>query len=247
MHRLWSWSSSFWQVTVIFQHSLQRCKQKSVLIKHEKIAESNTVSLWTECRAHETLKVRYWDISKRNQKEKEKKNPKEWSLTEHRQPVCVYTTRGDAHMRIRISSYTNVRGHAPQSTAKHFAEVSDLRIGWETLFKAHGPPASHSPGKPGNICTGVFRVSSIFESVWIWDQQHTSAGRRRGVGGAAISGPGPAGDALAHAVLRFAGDPTARAVLAPGGCQHPGTLPQGLTRCQVKTPGKVQAFIPSLF
>lgn len=43
-----------------------------MLIKQEKIAESNIVCLWTECRAHETLKVRYWNISKRNQKEKEK-------------------------------------------------------------------------------------------------------------------------------------------------------------------------------
>lgn len=70
-------------------------------------------------------------------------------------------------------------------------------------------------------------------------------GGSAGVGGAAISGPGPAGDALAHAVLRFAGDPTARAALAPGGCQHPGTLPQGLTSCQVKTPGKSRLlFLP---
>ena len=56
-----------------------------------------------------------------------------------------------------------------QSRGKRFAEVADLGIRWETLFKARGLRASRSPGKLGNICTGVFGictgvfgVSSVF-------------------------------------------------------------------------------------
>lgn len=111
MHRLWSWSSSFWQVTVIFQHSLQRCKQKSVLIKQEKIAESNIVCLWTECRAHETLKVRYWNISKRNQKEKEKITLRNEAWPNTGSP-CVCTpreARAHAYLHIQMSMVTLLR------------------------------------------------------------------------------------------------------------------------------------------
>lgn len=49
---------------------------------------------------------------------------------------------------------------------------------------------------------------------------------------------GPTGHALPHSIPGFAENPTGRAMLALGGCQHPSTVPWGLTRCQAETPGK---------
>lgn len=74
-------------------------------------------------------------------------------------------------------------------------------------------------------------------------------GGSAGVGGAAASSPGPAGDTPAHAVPRSAGDPTGRAVLSPGGCQRPGTarVAPGTRQMSGGDTWKVQAFDPYLF